>query len=71
MMKVAIIGRHLGNLSVDRLQVPRWQDGGGAVVRGRREKKSREKGCQREQEDIERLEIREGGGESGTAPSAV
>lgn len=44
MMKVAIIEKHLGNLSVDRLQVPHWQDGGGAVVAGRRGEKSRGRG---------------------------
>lgn len=32
MMKAAVMGRHLGNLSADRLRIPRRQDGG----RGRR-----------------------------------
>lgn len=41
MMKVAITEKHLGNLSADRLQVPPWQDGGGAVVAGRRGGKGR------------------------------
>lgn len=69
MMKVAITEKHLGNLSADRLQVPHWQDGGGAVVTGRRGGgKVGEEGFQREQGDIERLKTR---GESGTGPSAV
>lgn len=54
MMKVAIIEKHLGNLSVDRPQVPHWQDGGGAVVAGKRGEKSRGRGVsERQQGDIE------------------
>lgn len=73
MMKVAIIEKDLGNLSVDRLQVPspagrRAGEGEGAVVAGRKGQKVGEEGFQREQGDIERLKRR---GESGTGPSAV
>lgn len=50
MMKAAIIEKHLGNLSVDRLQIPHWQDGGGAVVAERRGKKSGTRGYRKSKE---------------------
>lgn len=68
MMKVAIIEKHLGNLSVDRLQVPHWQDGEGAEVAGRRGKKIWGRGVSERARRQERLKRR---GESGTGPSAV